>query len=249
MSGSGSGIGGRLDTANPLIVALDVPELDRAEELARRLEGEVAALKVGLELFGTHGPAAVRAVSRFAPVFLDLKLHDIPTTVERAARGLAQLGVTLLTVHASGGADMVAAACRGLADGNRGTGRPDPLVLAVTVLTSLDDEDLKRMHQPPVADQVVTLAELATGAGAHGLVCAPKDLTRVRETVGQDSVLVTPGIRPAGHDDDDHARAATPERAIADGADLLVVGRPVTTAADPVTAARSIAAEAIQEAP
>ncbi len=228
----------------PLIVALDLPELDRAEELARRLEGEVAALKIGFELFGAHGPEAVRSISRFAPVFLDLKLHDIPTTVERAARTLARLGVSMLTVHAGGGADMVRAGVAGLAAGAVDGGGPEPLVLAVTVLTSLDDGDLKGMNQPPVAEQVVDLAILAVDAGAGGLVCAPRDLSRIRDAVGTEVVLVTPGIRPVGHRDDDHARPATPARAMADGASYLVVGRPVILADDPVSAARSIVAEA-----
>lgn len=222
-------------------------ELDQAVEVARRLEGEVHAFKVGLELFGGHGPEAVRRVGTFGPVFLDLKLHDIPTTVERAARALGRLGVSMLTVHAGGGPAMVAAAVDGLAHGHPGGGGPEPLVLAVTVLTSLDDGDLERMNQPPVAEQVVDLAALAVEAGAPGLVCAPRDLTRIRDAVGDETVLVTPGIRPAGQGNDDHARAATPAEAIADGASYLVVGRPVTRADDPVAAARRIVAEATGE--
>jgi orotidine-5'-phosphate decarboxylase len=225
---------------NPIIVALDVPELDQAVELARRLEGEVGYFKVGLELFGGHGPAAVERIAAFGPVFLDLKLHDIPTTVERAARRLGRLGVAMLTVHATGGPGMVAAAVAGLADGARGTAGPTPIVLAVTVLTSMSDADLTSINMPGAADQVPALAAMAVGAGAPGLVCAPRDLARVRAAVGQDPVLVTPGIRPAGGTDDDHARAATPAQALAAGADHLVVGRPITRAADPVTAVRSI---------
>jgi orotidine-5'-phosphate decarboxylase len=226
-------------------VALDVPTLQEAVELARRLAGEVGWLKVGLELFGAHGPAAVQAIAEHGPVFLDLKLHDIPTTVGRAAERLGALGAGLLTVHAGGGAAMVRAAVEGLAAGSRdAAGR----VLAVTVLTSMSDDDLASVNAPGAATQVPALARLAVGAGAPGLVCAPRDLARVRADVGPDPLLVTPGIRPAGSGDDDHARAATPSAAVADGADLLVVGRPVTRAPDPVAAARAIARELDQPA-
>jgi orotidine-5'-phosphate decarboxylase len=225
---------------NPLIVALDVPTLDEAEDLARALSGEVGHLKVGLELFGAHGPEAVRRIAAHAPVFLDLKLHDIPTTVGRAARVLGGLGVQMLTVHATGAGPMVAAAVEGLAAG----GSPDALVLAVTVLTSMSDDDLASVAQPGAQEQVPRLARVATAAGAQGLVCAPRDLTAVRAAVGPDTVLVTPGVRPAGGGTDDHARAATPAEATAAGADHLVVGRPVTRATDPVADARAIVAEA-----
>ena len=217
-----------------LIVALDVPTLAEAESLARRLVGAVGWFKVGLELFAAHGPEAVRAIRAHGPVFLDVKLHDIPTTVERAAARIAELGVGLVTVHAGGGAEMVAAAVRGLA----GHGE----VLAVTVLTSTSDTELAAMGGEPAATQVPRLARLATGAGAPGLVCAPRDLTSVRDAVGSAVRLVTPGVRPAGAGVDDHARAATPAEAVADGADLLVVGRPITRAEDPVSAAEAIAA-------
>jgi orotidine-5'-phosphate decarboxylase len=218
-----------------LVVALDVPRLDEAAGLARELAGAVGWFKVGLELFAAHGPAAVEAVRAYGPVFLDVKLHDIPTTVERAARRLAALGVGLVTVHAGGGAAMVGAAVAGLGDAGR--------VLAVTVLTSLSDDDLASVNAPPAATQVPALARLATQAGAPGLVCAPRDLTAVRSAVGRDVLLVTPGIRPAGGEVDDHARAATPRQAVQDGADLLVIGRPITRADDPVAAARAIAVE------
>jgi orotidine-5'-phosphate decarboxylase len=169
---------------------------------------------------------------------LDVKLHDIPTTVERAVRRLAPLDVDLLTVHAGGGAAMVAAAVGGLGTAGR--------ILAVTVLTSTSDDELATMNQPPAAQQVPTLAQLAVSAGAPGLVCAPRDLPAVRAAVGPDVLLVTPGIRPAGTGDDDHARAATPASALADGADLLVIGRPIVRADDPVAAADAITATARQ---
>lgn len=218
-----------------IVVALDVPTLEEARDLAAALAGEVGWIKVGLELFAAHGPDAVRAVAGHAPVFLDLKLHDIPTTVERAAARVADLGVGLLTVHASGGPAMIEGAVRGLGD--------DGEVLAVTVLTSMREEDLAAVGQPGAAEQVPSLARVAVAAGAPGLVCAPPDLRAVRDAVGQDVRLVTPGVRPAGASADDQARVATPAGAVADGADLLVIGRPITRADDPVAAARAIAAE------
>ena len=231
-----------IDT-NPLIVALDVPELGEAVELGRRLQGEVGYFKVGLELFSAHGPEAVTAIGEFGDVFLDVKLHDIPTTVSRAARQLGRLGVGLVTVHALGGKDMVAAAVEGLAQGAKGHSGPQPRILAVTVLTSLSDADLATVGLPGAEDAVLELGRTAVGAGAPGLVCAPGDASRLRQEVGPSTVLVTPGVRPAGSDSDDHSRAATPAEAVAAGANYLVVGRPITRAADPVTAARSILSE------
>ncbi|MGH3443466.1 MAG: orotidine-5'-phosphate decarboxylase [Nitriliruptorales bacterium] len=216
--------------ANPVFVALDVAELGVAEDLARRLEGHVGGFKVGLELFSARGPEAVTAIAAHGPVFLDLKLHDIPNTVARACRRLSGLGVDLLTVHASGGPDMVAAAADAF----------DGRVLAVTVLTSLSDADLGGVGQPGAAAQVRNLAGVAVDAGAPGIVCAARHARDARDIVGTQVLVVTPGIRPAGAGGDDHARAATPEEALAAGADIIVVGRPITAARDPVDAARRI---------
>lgn len=224
-----------LTATERIVVALDVPSLDEADALAARLVDAVGWFKVGLELFTAHGPQAVAAIRAHGQVFLDVKLHDIPTTVERAAARIADLGVGLVTVHASGGAEMVRAAVEGLGSNGR--------VLAVTVLTSMSDADLASIGAPGAGQQVPALAKLAVEAGAHGLVCAPRDVRAVREVVGPEVLLVTPGIRPAGSGDDDHARAATPASAVADGADLLVVGRPITRATDPFAAARDIAAQ------
>ena len=230
---SGPGAGGV--PPERVCVALDVPTLAEAEALAARLAGAVGWFKVGLELFAAHGPEAVRALRPHGPVFLDVKLHDIPTQVGRTARRIAALDVGLLTVHAAGGQDMVRAAVEGLAEGG-GQGR----VLAVTVLTSMSGDDLASINAPSADVQVPALARLAVAAGAPGLVCAPRDLPRVRDAVGGEPMLVTPGIRPAGGTDDDHARAATPQRALADGADLLVIGRPITRAEDPRSAAEAL---------
>lgn len=221
-----------------LAVALDVETLDEAERLAAALAGHVGVLKVGLELFSAHGPDAVRRIAAHGPVFLDLKLHDIPTTVGRAARRLADLGIAHLTVHAAGGPAMVAAAVEGLGASGQ--------VLAVTVLTSMSPDDLDAVGLPGAATSVPRLAAMATAAGATGVVCAAPDLGAVANVVPATTTLVTPGIRPAGAGSDDQVRVATPGAAIANGAHLLVVGRPITRAADPVAAAAAIAAEPVR---
>ena len=218
--------------ANPLIVALDLPDLDRAESLAASLAGEVGLLKVGLELFCGSGPEAVRRIARHAPVFLDLKLHDIPNTVAGAARRCGALGVAMLTVHAVGGEAMVAAAVRGSREGAEQAGVEPPLVLAVTVLSSL--------AEGPATP--ASLASEAREAGAHAAVVSGGDVAVVRAALGEEFGLVVPGIRPAGADGDDQVRVLTPGEAIEAGADWLVVGRPITGASDPVAAARGIRA-------
>lgn len=224
--------------AERIAVALDVETLDEADALAARLAGHVGVFKVGLELFGAHGPEAVRRIGAHGPVFLDLKLHDIPTTVQRAAARLADLGVAHLTVHASGGPAMVESAVTGLGDAGR--------VLAVTVLTSMSSADLAAAGIDAAPIAVPRLARLAVEAGAPGLVCAAPDLPTVRAAVPSDTLLATPGIRPAGAGDDDQSRVATPDRAVRDGATLLVVGRPITRADDPVAAADAIARTAVR---
>ena len=217
-----------------LIVALDVATLDEAVMLAARLEGHVGWFKVGLELFVAHGPAAVAAVAAHGPVFLDLKLHDIPTTVARAVSSAARLDVGLLTIHTGGGSAMMRAAREAAGDAVR--------LLGVTVLTSTSDQELSELGSDPASAQVPRLAALARDAGIDGLVCAPTDLASVRAAVGPASLLVTPGIRATPGALDDHARALSAPQAIAAGADLLVVGRPITRAEDPVAAARAIVA-------
>ncbi|MFY3743203.1 orotidine-5'-phosphate decarboxylase [Anaeromyxobacter sp. Red801] len=219
-----------------ICAALDFPTSAAAEPFARAVAPEVGLLKVGLELFAAEGPAAVRAAAALGrPVFLDLKLHDIPNTVEGAARSAAASGAALLTVHAAGGAEMVRAAVRGAGPGVR--------VLAVTVLTSLDAAALEAigLAGPPEA-AVVRLARLAVDAGAGGIVCSPHEVAAVRAAVGAGPLLVVPGVRPAGAAKGDQARVATPAEAVRAGADVIVVGRPLRDAADPAAAARAIAA-------
>jgi orotidine-5'-phosphate decarboxylase len=217
-----------------IIVALDSPDLDRLGALSAALGPHVSHLKVGLEAFVALGAPAVAAAAAHAPVFLDLKLHDIPNTVRGAAASAAALGADLLTVHASGGPAMVAAAVEAA---------PAMRVLAVTVLTSLDPATLDAVGQRAVEEQVPRLARLAVDAGAAGIVCAPTDVAAVRAAVGPGVLLVTPGVRPAGADVGDQARVATPRAALEAGADLLVIGRPITEAADPVEAALRITKE------
>jgi orotidine-5'-phosphate decarboxylase len=227
-----------------LVVALDVDDVDRARVLVRALRGRVGLFKVGLELFTLAGPDFAREVaSSGGGVFLDLKLHDIPNTVEGAARRAAALGVRMLTVHAQGGRAMIEAAVRGAREEAARLGASPPLVLAVTVLTSLDGEDLAAtgLAGPPAA-AVERLAGLALSAGADGLVASPLEVGALRERFGPEPILLTPGIRPAGSAADDQKRTLSPREALAAGADYLVVGRPITRADDPAARAAAIVA-------
>lgn len=224
--------------AGRIVVALDVEDLDAAVALARRLSGRVGWLKVGLELFTREGPRAVAAIAEHAPVFLDLKLHDIPTTVARSVASAAALDAGLLTVHASGGPEMLRAAVEAAGEASGGGLQ----LLAVTVLTSTNDDELSAMGMDAAAVQVPRLAAMAVGAGSHGLVCAPVDLGRVRAAVGTTPLLVTPGIRAQASQHDDHARVMSAAAAVSAGADLLVIGRPITRADDPVAAVDEIVA-------
>ena len=221
---------------NRICAALDVNDPSAAERLASRLAGHVGLFKVGLELFVAHGRAAVDAIRKFElPVFLDLKLHDIPQTVEGAARGVAGLGVDYVTVHASGGSEMIRAARRAL---------PRTKLLAVTALTSLGPDDLAAVGL--ARDAVPRLAKLAVAAGADGVVCAPKEVSALRASLGPAPLLVVAGIRPAGAAAGDQRRTGTPAEAIRAGASILVIGRPLRDAPDPAAAADAIAREIAQ---
>ncbi|GAA2407091.1 orotidine-5'-phosphate decarboxylase [Actinomadura vinacea] len=220
----------------PIAVALDAPDLETAARWATQVTPHVSTVKVGLELYLRYGPdvvASVRGASG-VQVFLDLKLHDIPATVAGAARAVARLRPAFLTVHAAGGPAMIRAAVEAA---------PATRVTAVTVLTSLGDGDLDALGVAgPASDAVRRLAALAVDAGAQALVCSPREAAAVRAEVGPDITLITPGVRPSGAATQDQARVATPEAALAAGADLLVIGRPITGAADPGAAAAGIAA-------
>ena len=217
-----------------LIVALDTVEAQRLESLAAAVAPHVGLLKVGLQAYTALGDDAVRIAASYRPVFLDLKLHDIPNTVAGAAAAAAQLGVSMLTIHAAGGPQMIAAAAKAA---------PDVVVLAVTVLTSLSDSDLAAVGQPPAAEQVPRLARLAVEAGASGVVCSPAEIAAVRAEIGDGPAVVVPGIRPAGAAADDQSRVATAAAARAAGASHVVVGRPITTAQDPAAAAAALVEE------
>jgi len=218
-----------------LIVALDVPEAAEALALAKTLAGSVGLFKIGMELFYAAGPRVVEQVVELGQkVFLDLKLHDIPNTVSAAVRSVRNLGVSMLTLHVSGGPEMLKAA-RAAAG--------DVTLLGVTVLTSLSAEDLKLLGiTDGPREQVVRLAGLAAAAGLDGVICSPLEAAAVKKAGGR-LLAVTPGIRPAGDNPGDQKRVLTPREAILQGADYLVVGRPITRAADPVAAAKKIARE------
>jgi len=229
-----------------LIVALDLASADAAARMAEKLHGHVGMFKVGSELFTAEGPVLARyLVASGEPVFLDLKFHDIPNTVRAAVREASQMGVSIVDVHASGGRKMMEAALEGAREAQtrrRSTARP--LVLAVTVLTSLAAPDLDELGVAgaPV-DAVVRLAQLAERAGLDGVIASPREIAALRRACGPRFIIVTPGIRPAAAASHDQSRVATPESAIRAGADYLVVGRPITEASDPAAAADAIVAE------
>jgi orotidine-5'-phosphate decarboxylase len=228
------------DPRKRIIVALDVAEEAGLLRLLDLLRGRVGMFKIGKELFTALGPRAISLVhDRGGEVFLDLKYHDIPNTVAGAVRSAARLGVSMLTVHASGGTGMLRAAVDAA-----GASEHPPAVVAVTLLTSLGPADVSALgFFGQVRDVVLRLAGLSLSAGADGLVASPRELLPLREEHGLDPLLVTPGVRPAGGVADDQARIATPQKAVQDGADYLVIGRPITRDPDPAAAADRIAAE------
>jgi len=223
-----------------VIVALDVPRADSALELARRLDPALCRVKVGKELFTAAGPAVVRDLSALGfAVFLDLKFHDIPNTVASACRAAADLGCWMINVHAAGGPRMLAQARAALGDA-----AARPLLIAVTVLTSFDRNELGAIGVVDDVDvQVSRLAALAAACGADGVVCSPLEIARLRAERGDDFVLVTPGVRPASAPADDQVRVATPAAALGAGAHYLVIGRPITQAPDPGAALAAVARE------
>ena len=231
--------------SSPVFVALDTTETGHAVLLGSRLNGLVAGLKVGLEFFCAQGPAGVETIAHLGqPIFLDLKLHDIPNTVAGGIRSIARMAPRFTTIHASGGYDMMKAAMDAAQDGAAKYNLPATKVLAVTVLTSLDQGAMQDIGvHSPVLDQVKRLAELAKRAGIDGLVCSPHEVAEIRELVGPEMTLVVPGIRPSWSETDDQKRFLTPREALAKGADILVIGRPITNHHDVAAAARLIAEE------
>jgi orotidine-5'-phosphate decarboxylase len=233
------------DARGRLAVALDLPDRAALLAMARRVAPEAGVLKIGLEAFVAEGPALVReVVASGADVFLDLKLHDIPNTVSRAAAAAVATGAAIVNCHASGGRDMM----RAFGDGGRAAaakaGRRGPKLIAVTVLTSLDAPSLAAVGLAGTPrEAAVRLAALAQESGLDGVVCSPEEIAAIRAACGQDFLLVVPGVRPAGAAAGDQKRVATPAEAIRAGADLLVVGRPITGAPDPAAAARAVVTE------
>ncbi len=224
-----------MDVTNPIYLALDMPQLDDAVAMARKVKGHVGGLKIGLEFFCAHGSHGVHEIAHVGlPVFLDLKLHDIPNTVASAMQALHVLEPSILTVHASGGRSMMEDAKAAAANGTK--------VVAVTVLTSLDERDLARTGVTGSAhDQVLRLADLAQDAGLDGIVCSGQEVGSVHKQ-WKDGFFVVPGLRPAGSTIGDQKRVVTPRKARDDGASVLVIGRPISRADDPVAAARAIGA-------
>jgi orotidine-5'-phosphate decarboxylase len=223
---------------NPICLALDTPDVDRAIHLPRTLKNHVGYLKIGMEFFYANGAKAYEAVAKEGlPIFLDLKLHDIPNTVEQGLRSLMQLAPApaIINVHATGGLAMMQAARRAVPSTTK--------LIAVTILTSLSHDDcIATGHDPDLstADLAMTLAQLTHEAGFDGVVCSPHDLELIRSAITKPFLTVVPGIRPEGADAQDQKRIATPKSAMAAGADILVIGRAITGATDPVAAAQAI---------
>jgi orotidine-5'-phosphate decarboxylase len=224
---------------NPIFAALDTPDLSRALEISQSIGPHVGGLKVGLEFITALGPDAIRQIVALGtPVFADVKFHDIPNTVAGASKALARLGASIFNVHAAGGEAMMRAAKDAAASVD-----PNIKLIAVTVLTSLEDSDLDAVGQKkPARDQVLRLAELAKKSGLDGVVCSAHEIEPLRSALGKDFMLVVPGIRPAGADIADQKRVMTPPEAVKLGADILVIGRPITGAPDAGQAAQQIAA-------
>lgn len=230
---------------NPILVALDVDSAAKALSLADQLRGSVGGFKIGKQLFTAAGPDMVRELtSRGDRVFLDLKFHDIPNTVAGAVQSAVATGAWMVNVHASGGSAMMRAAAESAKKTAAALGRPQPLVIAVTVLTSMDDQALAEIGVGrSMLDQVVHLAKLAQSAGLDGVVASPQEVQAIRNACGSGFQIVTPGIRPADQQGkDDQARTLTPAEAMAAGSSYLVIGRPITAAPNPRQAAEAIAA-------
>lgn len=226
-----------------IFCAIDTPDLDRALAIAGAVKGNVGGLKLGLEFYSALGLDGIKQMSALGlPVFLDLKFHDIPNTVAKAISAVAPLAPKMITIHTFGGFQMMKAAKEASLEAAKENGTEPPLILGVTVLTSLDDQDLQAMNvSGDTTGQVLALAGLAKEAGLDGVVCSPLEISSLREKFGADLKLVVPGIRPAGAEVGDQKRVLTPLEAVEKGADYLVIGRPITGAPDPAATAQDIA--------
>ncbi len=228
---------------NPIICALDTQKVSEASHIAQEVRPHVGAVKLGLEFFTANGAAGVSKITHLGvPVFLDLKFHDIPNTVAKAIAATAGMNTFMMTVHTSGGRGMLKAAIDASDRVAQVTGKERPLVIGVTILTSLDQDDISLIgFQTTVQDQVLRLADLAQSAGLDGVVCSPFEIAPIRKACGDDLVLVVPGIRPEGSAQGDQKRILTPKQALERGADYLVIGRPITESEDRAAAAKAIA--------
>ena len=228
-----------------VIVALDVSTMDAMKDIVSTLGDSVSYYKVGMELFYAEGEQTVRYLQEQGKnVFLDLKLHDIPNTVAHGVSSLTRLGANLMTIHGQGGAIMMQRAAEAASQTAKELGIERPKLLAITVLTSFDEENWSKTGgQLPISDQVIRLAKLAKESGMDGVVCSPLEAKMIRQACGPDFLIVTPGVRPSFAASDDQKRIATPAKALADGASRLVIGRPITKAAEPKEAVRRILEE------
>lgn len=233
-----------MDPKDRILVGIDTPDLLRAEALVRSVAGRVGGIKIGKEFFTAQGPDKVRQIIGDQKLFLDLKFHDIPNTVAGALRSSLGMTPAIVNVHAAGGRAMMTAAAQAAQEESAKLGVAKPLVIAVTVLTSLDDDDLSSVgQQGPAAAQVERLAALTQDCGLDGVVCSPREIAALRRLCGPDFKLVVPGIRPTWAAAGDQKRIMTPAEAVAEGADYIVIGRPITSASDPAEAADRIAEE------
>jgi len=223
-----------------IIVALDYPDQEPALQLVNQLPPELCRLKIGKELFTAAGPRLIETVQdKGFEVFLDLKFHDIPNTVAKACEAAARLGVWMVNVHALGGKKMMQAACEAVAKFDK-----PPRLIAVTILTSMDEQDIAEIGlRGSPEENVISLARLAKASGLDGVVCSPKEVNQLRQQLGEEFCLVTPGVRPQGADQDDQKRTMTPKQALRSGASYLVIGRPITKADDPLQALTVICTE------
>jgi len=223
---------------NPIMLAIDTSSLDEAKSLAVKLKDNIGGIKLGMEFFNSFGPSGIKAIKDFdIPIFLDLKLHDIPATVYKTITTLLKLEPAIINVHASGGKEMMMAAAKALKD----SGNKNTKIIAVTILTSLDDNDLYEIGFSGTSNELVLrLAKLAQESGLDGIVCSAKEISTIRENIGSDFMLVVPGIRTKEDNTDDQKRIMTPKEAILLGADLLVIGRPITKAKDEILASKEI---------
>lgn len=234
------------EAQNPIICALDTTDIQKARHLCNTLRGHVGAIKLGLEFFTANGAPGVKEIEEDSkiPVFLDLKFHDIPNTVAKAIRATAGINTFMMTVHTAGGRAMLQSAIDASMEVAATTGKDRPFIIGVTVLTSLDQDDLSMIgFEGNLQEQVKRLADLAQSSGLDGVVCSPYEISLLREQCGADFKLIVPGIRPNGADAGDQKRFLTPREAKEKGADFLVVGRPITGAPDPAKAVRDILKE------